>query len=112
MLAILMGMLAISFAAPALAQGSSPPAELEEGNRIFSVNASFEIAGEEPPETGSEVEAKGYLSPVYPRDVYSHLLNDEMTGATYFARSEEVNLDPYNDGQRVIVRGALIAVEG
>jgi hypothetical protein len=29
---------------------------------------------------GSEVEAMGYLSPAYPRNAYSRLLNDEATG--------------------------------
>ncbi len=65
-----------------------------------------------PAPAGSEVEATGYLSPVYPRDAYSHLLNDETTGATYFARSEDVNLDSYDDGQRVDVSGALVVDEG
>lgn len=59
-----------------------------------------------------EVEATGYLSPVYPRDTYSHLLNDETTGATYFVRSESVDLDSYDDGQRVSVSGTLVADEG
>ena len=65
-----------------------------------------------PAPVGSEVEATGYLSPVYPREAYSHLLNDERTGATYFARSEDVNLDSYDDGQRVEVSGTLIMHEG
>ena len=65
-----------------------------------------------PPPVGGEVEATGYLSPVYPRDAYSHLLNDEATGATYFARSEAVDLDSYDDGQRVSVVGTLVAGEG
>lgn len=113
-LAVLLGMLAVLFAAPAFAQGVSPPAgpvAFEEGDGAFSASASFEESGEEPPEIGSEVEATGYLSPVYPRNVYSHLLNDETTGATYFARSEEINLDSYDDGQRITVRGALSGVE-
>src|SRR5215210_7971975 len=63
------------------------------------------LAQEVPAPAGSEVEATGYLSPVYPRDAYSHLLNDETTGATYFARSEDVDLDSYDDGQRVDVSG-------
>jgi hypothetical protein len=112
-LAVLMGMLAVLFAAPAFAQGFSPPAgpvDFGEGDGTFSAGASFEGSGEEPPEIESEVEATGYLSPVYPRNVYSHLLNDETTGATYFARSEEINLDSY-DGQRITVRGTLSAVE-
>lgn len=113
-LAVLMGMLAVLFAAPAFAQGVSPPAgpvDFEEGDGTFSASASFEESGEESPEIGSEVEATGYLSPVYPRNVYSHLLNDETTGATYFARSEEINLASYDDGQRITVRGTLSAVE-
>jgi hypothetical protein len=65
-----------------------------------------------PAPVGSEVEATGYLSPVYPREAYSHLLNDEKTGATYFARSEEVDLDSDDDGQRVVVSGTLIMDEG
>jgi len=65
-----------------------------------------------PAPAGSEVEATGYLSPVYPREAYSHLLNDEMTGATYFARSEAVDLDSYDDGQRVDVSGTLTMDEG
>jgi len=64
-----------------------------------------------PAPAGSEVEATGYLSPVYPPDAYSHLLNDERTGATYLARSEDVNLDSY-DGQRVDVSGTLVAGDG
>jgi hypothetical protein len=48
---------------------------------------------------------------VYPRDTYSHLLNDETTGATYFARSEDVDLDSYDDGQRVDVTGTLLVNE-
>ena len=113
-LAVLMGMLAVLFAAPTFAQGVSPPAgavDFEVGDGTFSASASFEGSGEEPPEIGSEVEATGYLSPVYPRNVYSHLLNDETTGATYFARSEEINLASYDDGQRITVRGTLSAVE-
>jgi len=65
-----------------------------------------------PAPAGSEVEATGYLSPVYPPDAYSHLLNDETTGATYFARSEDVNLDSYDDSQRVDVSGTLVVDEG
>ena len=102
------------FAVPAFAQGVSPPAgpvDFEEGDGTFSGSASFEGSGEEPLEIGSEVEATGYLSPVYPRNVYSHLLNDETTGATYFARSEDIDLDSYDDGQRITVRGTLLAVE-
>jgi len=113
-LAVLMGMLAVLFAVPAFAQGVSPsvgPVDFEEGDGTFSAGASFEGNGEEPPEIGSEVEATGYLSPVYPRNVYSHLLNDETTLATYLARSEEINLDSYDDGQRITVRGTLLAVE-
>ncbi|CAA9453148.1 MAG: hypothetical protein AVDCRST_MAG78-3657 [uncultured Rubrobacteraceae bacterium] len=68
------------------------------------------LAQEAP--AGSEIEATGYLSPVYPRDAYSHLLNDETTGATYFARSEVVDLDSYDDGQRVGVGGTLVADDG
>jgi hypothetical protein len=88
-LLVLVGMLAVLLAAaPALlAQGTPAPA-------------------------GSEVEATGYLSPVYPREAYSHLLNDETTGATYFARSEDVDLDSYDDGQRVDVSGTLMMDEG
>lgn len=70
------------------------------------------LAQEVPVSAGSEVEATGYLSPVYPRDAYSHLLNDEVTGATYFARSELVDLDSYDDGQRVGVGGTLVADGG
>jgi hypothetical protein len=70
------------------------------------------LAQEAPASAGSEVEATGYLSPVYPRDAYSHLLNDETTGATYFARSEDVDLDSYDDGQRVAVTGTLVIDEG
>ena len=70
------------------------------------------LAQEVPAPVGSEVEAKGYLSPVYPRDAYSHLLNDETTGATYFARSENVDLDSYDDGQRVEVAGTLVVDKG
>jgi hypothetical protein len=113
-LAVLTVMLAVLFTVPAFAQGVSPPAgpvDLEEGDGTFSASTSFEGSGEEPPEIGSEVEATGYLSPVYPRNVYSHLLNDETTGATYLARSEEINLDSYDDGQRITVRGTLSAVE-
>lgn len=65
-----------------------------------------------PAPAGSEVEATGYLSPVYPREAYSHLLNDERTGETYFARSEDVDLDSYDDGQRVGVSGTLVVDEG
>lgn len=65
-----------------------------------------------PAPAGSEVEATGYLSPVYPREAYSHLLNDERTGTTYFARSEDVDLDSYDDGQRVGVSGTLVVDEG
>ena len=83
LLVVLVALLAV----PALAQGALPP-------------------------IGSEVEATGYLSPVYPRSSYSHLLNDETTGATYFARSNEVNLDSYDDGQRVTVHGTLAMREG
>ena len=70
------------------------------------------LAQEVPASAGSEVEATGYLSPVYPRDAYSHSLNDETTGVTYFARSEEVDLDSYDDGQRVNVSGTLVIGEG
>jgi hypothetical protein len=70
------------------------------------------LAQEMPAPAGSEVEATGYLSPVYPRDAYSHLLNDETTGTTYFARSEDVDLDSYDDGQRVDVSGTLVVDEG
>ena len=70
------------------------------------------LAQEVPAPAGSEVEATGYLSPVYPRDAYSHLLNDETTGATYFVRSEDVDLDSYDDGQRVDVSGTLVIDEG
>ncbi len=65
-----------------------------------------------PAAAGSEVEATGYFSLVYPREAYSHLLNDERTGATYFAGSEDVDLDSYDDGQRVEVSGTLIMDEG
>ena len=70
------------------------------------------LAQEVPAPAGSEVEATGYLSPAYPRDVYSHLLNDETTGTTYFARSENLDLDSYDDGQRVDVSGTLVVDEG
>jgi hypothetical protein len=70
------------------------------------------LAQEVPAPAGSEVEATGYLSPAYPRNVYSHLLNDETTGATYFARSENLDLDSYDDGQRVDVSGTLVVDEG
>ena len=70
------------------------------------------LAQEVPAPVGSEVEATGYLSPVYPRDAYSHLLNDETTGATYLARSENVDLDSYDDGQRVEVTGTLMVDKG
>lgn len=70
------------------------------------------LAQEVPAPAGSEVEATGYLSPVYPRDAYSHLLNDETTGATYLARSEDVDLDSYDDSQRVGVSGTLVVDEG
>jgi len=71
------------------------------------------LAQEVPAPVGSEVEeAIGYLSPVYPRDAYSHLLNDETTGATYFARSENVDLGSYDDGQRVEVAGTLVVDKG
>jgi hypothetical protein len=70
------------------------------------------LAQEVPAPVGSEVEAIGYLSPVYPRDAYSHLLNDETTGATYFARSENVDLDSYDDDQRVEVAGTLVVDKG
>jgi hypothetical protein len=88
-LLVLVGMLAVLLAAaPALlAQGTPAP-------------------------SGSKVEATGYLSPVYPREGYSHLLNDETTGATYFARSEDVDLDSYDDGQRVDVSGTLMMDKG
>jgi hypothetical protein len=99
-LAVLVGMLAVLFAAPTFAHGVSPSAGL----------VDFE-EGKEPPEIGSEVEVTGYLSPVYPRNVYSHLLNDETTGATYFARGEEIDLDSYDDGQRITISGTLLAVE-
>jgi hypothetical protein len=69
------------------------------------------LAQEVPASAVSEVEATGYLSPVYPRDAYSHLLNDETTGVTYFARSEDVNLNAYDDGQRVDVTGTLVVDE-
>lgn len=55
-----------------------------------------------------QVTATGYLSPVYPQDVYTHLLNDEATGASYLVRSEVVDLDSYDDGQRVTVSGTLV----
>jgi hypothetical protein len=70
------------------------------------------LAQEVPAPVGSEVEATGYLSPVSPRDAYSHLLNEETTGVTYFARSEDVDLDYYDDGQRVGVTGTLVVNEG
>jgi hypothetical protein len=70
------------------------------------------LAQEVPASAGSEVEATGYLSPVYPRDAYSHLLNDETTGATYFARSENVDLNSCDDVQRVDVTGTLVVDEG
>ena len=70
------------------------------------------LAQEVPAPAGSEVEATGYLSPVYPRDAYSHLLNDETMGAAYFARSEELDLDSYDDGERVDVSGTLVTGEG
>jgi hypothetical protein len=49
---------------------------------------------------------------VYSREAYSHLLDDERTGATYFARSEDVDLDSYDDSQRAEVSGTLIMDEG
>jgi hypothetical protein len=69
------------------------------------------LAAAVPTLAQQKVEATGYLSPVYPQDTYSHLLNDEATGATYFARSEVVDLDSYDDGQRVVARGAAATDE-
>ena len=79
---------------------------------VLLVAAPALLAQGVPLPVRSEIEATGYFSPVYPRGAYSHLLNDEATGATYFARSEDVDLDSYDDGQRVGVRGALVAGEG
>ena len=79
---------------------------------VLLVAAPALLAQEVPKPVGIEVEATGYLSPVYPQDAYSHLLNDETTGATYFARSEDVDLDSYDDGQRVDVVGTLVTDEG
>ena len=61
---------------------------------------------------GEEVSATGYLSPVSPADAYSHLLNDEATGQQYLIRSGAINLDAYDDGQKVTVRGALVSGGG
>ena len=79
---------------------------------VLLAAASALLAQEVPSPVGSEVKATGYLSPVYPQDAYSHLLNDETTGATYFARSEDVDLDSYDDGQRVDISGTLVTDEG
>jgi len=70
------------------------------------------LAQEVSASVGSEVEATGYLSPVYPRDAYAHLLNDETKGITYFARSENVDLDSYDDDQMVEVTGTLVVEKG
>jgi hypothetical protein len=80
--------------------------------RVLLAEAPALLAQGTPTPAGSEVEAMGYLSPVYPREAYSHLLNEERTGATYFARSEDLDLDSYDDGQRVNVSGTLIMAEG
>ncbi len=61
---------------------------------------------------GGEVSATGYLSPVSPPDVYSHLLNDEATGQQYLVRSGAVDLGAYDDGQKVTVRGTLVSGGG
>jgi hypothetical protein len=79
---------------------------------VLLAAASALLAQEVATPAGSEVEATGYLSPVYAQDTYSHLLNDETTGATYFARSEDVDLDSYDDGQRVDVVGNLVIDKG
>ena len=79
---------------------------------VLLATAPALLAQEMPALAGSEVEATGYLSPVYPREAYSHLLNDETTDATYFARSENMDLDSYDDSQRVNFSGTLVVDEG
>ena len=61
---------------------------------------------------GSEVSATGYLSPVSPSGVYSHLLNDEATGQQYLVRSGTVDLGAYDDGQKVTISGTQVPGEG
>lgn len=61
---------------------------------------------------GEEVSATGYLSPVSPPGVYSHLLNDESTGRQYLVSSEAIDLGAYDDGQRVTVFGTVVSGEG
>ena len=80
---------------------------------VLLAAASALLAQEVATPAGSEVEATGYLSPVYAQDTYLlHLLNDEKTGAAYFARSEDVDLDSYDDGQRVDVVDNLVIDKG
>ena len=100
-LAVLMGTLAALLAAASAAAFAA----------AFAAAPALPAQGVPPP-VGDAVEATGYLSPVYPRGAYSHLLNDEATGATYLARSEAVDLGSYDYGQRVSVVGTLAAGEG
>lgn len=80
---------------------------------VLLAAASALLAQEVATPAGSEVEATGYLSPVYAQDTYLlHLLNDEKTGVAYFARSEDVDLDSYDYGQRVDVVGNLVIDKG
>jgi hypothetical protein len=80
---------------------------------VLLAAASALLAQEVATPAGSEVEATGYLSPVYAQDTYLlHLLNDEKTGAAYFARSEDVDLDSYDGDQRVDVVGKLVIDKG
>ncbi len=79
---------------------------------VLLAAASALLAREVATPARSEVEATGYLSPVYAQDTYSRLLNDETTEATYFARSEDVDPDSYDDGQRVDVVGDLVIDKG
>ncbi len=80
---------------------------------VLLAAASALFAQEVATPAGSEVEATGYPSPVYAQDTYLlHLLNDEKTGVAYFARSEDVDLDSYDDDQRVDVVGNLVIDKG
>ncbi len=78
---------------------------------VFAIGLSPAVAQQEQ-YGGEEVSATGYLSPVSPAGVYSHLLNDEATGQQYLVRSTAVDLGAYDDGQKVTVLGTLVSNGG
>lgn len=66
---------------------------------VFAIGLSPAVAQQEQ-YGGEEVSATGYLSPVSPAGVYSHLLNDEATGQQYSSGARRSTSVPTTTARR------------